>query len=29
MFKRIDHVEFVADQPDRTTQFYAAILGFN
>jgi catechol 2,3-dioxygenase-like lactoylglutathione lyase family enzyme len=28
MFKRIDHVEIVTDQLDRTVQFYAEILGF-
>jgi glyoxylase I family protein len=28
MFKRIDHVELVTDQPDRTIQFYTEILGF-
>ena len=28
MFKRIDHVEIVTDQPDRTVQFYTEILGF-
>ena len=28
MFKRIDHVEIVTDQPDRTVQFYTDILGF-
>jgi glyoxylase I family protein len=28
MFKRIDHVEIVTDQPDRTTQFYTEVLGF-
>ena len=29
MFKRIDHVELVTDQPDRTIKFYTDILGFN
>src|SRR5689334_7302403 len=28
MFKRIDHVEIVTDQLDRTVQFYSEILGF-
>ncbi len=28
MFKRIDHVEIVTDQPDRTVQFYTEVLGF-
>src|SRR5215470_12995552 len=28
MFKRIDHVEIVTDQPDRTIQFYTDVLGF-
>jgi len=28
MFKRIDHVEVVTDQPDRTVQFYTEVLGF-
>ena len=28
MFKRIDHVELVTDQPDRTIQFYTEVLGF-
>ena len=28
MFKRIDHVEIVTGQPDRSTQFYTDILGF-
>lgn len=28
MFKRIDHVELVTDQPLRTVQFYTEILGF-
>jgi catechol 2,3-dioxygenase-like lactoylglutathione lyase family enzyme len=28
MFKRIDHVEIVTDQPGRTEQFYTEILGF-
>jgi glyoxylase I family protein len=29
MFKRIDHVELVTDQPERTAQFYTDVLGFN
>ena len=29
MFKRIDHVEIVTDQPDKTVQFYTEVLGFN
>jgi catechol 2,3-dioxygenase-like lactoylglutathione lyase family enzyme len=29
MFKRIDHVEIVTDQLDRTVQFYTEVLGFN
>ena len=28
MFKRIDHVEIVTDQPDKTVAFYTDILGF-
>jgi glyoxylase I family protein len=28
MFKRIDHVEIVTDQPDRTVKFYTEVLGF-
>src|ERR1700720_2617762 len=28
MFKRIDHVEIVTDQLDRTVQFYTELLGF-
>jgi glyoxylase I family protein len=28
MFKRIDHVELVTDQPERTIQFYTDVLGF-
>jgi catechol 2,3-dioxygenase-like lactoylglutathione lyase family enzyme len=28
MFKRIDHVEIVTGQPDRTEQFYTEVLGF-
>ena len=28
MFKRIDHVEIVTDQPNRTIQFYTEVLGF-
>jgi glyoxylase I family protein len=28
MFKRIDHVEIVTDQLDRTMQFYTDVLGF-
>jgi glyoxylase I family protein len=28
MFKRIDHVEVVTDQLDRTVQFYTEVLGF-
>ena len=28
MFKRIDHVEIVTDQPDRTEKFYTEVLGF-
>jgi glyoxylase I family protein len=28
MFKRIDHVEIVTDQPARTEEFYTDVLGF-
>jgi len=28
MFKRIDHIEIVTDQPERTEKFYTEILGF-
>jgi catechol 2,3-dioxygenase-like lactoylglutathione lyase family enzyme len=28
MFKRIDHVEVITDEPERTVEFYTAILGF-
>ncbi len=28
MFKRIDHVEIVTDQPDKTVDFYTGVLGF-
>jgi glyoxylase I family protein len=28
MFKRIDHVEIVTDQLERTTRFYIDVLGF-
>jgi glyoxylase I family protein len=28
MFKRIDHVEIVTDQPERTARFYTEVLGF-
>jgi catechol 2,3-dioxygenase-like lactoylglutathione lyase family enzyme len=28
MFKRIDHIEIVTDQLDRTIEFYSEILGF-
>jgi glyoxylase I family protein len=28
MFKRIDHVEIVTDQPERTVEFYTEVLGF-
>ncbi len=28
MFKRIDHVEIVTDAPEKTTEFYTAVLGF-
>ena len=29
LFKRIDHVEIVTDQPKRTEQFYTDVLGFS
>jgi glyoxylase I family protein len=29
MFKRIDHVEIVTEQFDRTVEFYSAVLGFS
>lgn len=29
MFKRIDHVELITDQPERTEKFYTEVLGFN
>jgi glyoxylase I family protein len=29
MFKRIDHVEIVTDQLERTAQFYTEVLGFS
>ena len=29
MFKRIDHVEIVTDQLDRTVLFYTEVLGFS
>ena len=29
MFKRIDHVEIVTDQPERTAEFYTNVLGFS
>ena len=29
MFKRIDHVEIITDQLDRTVQFYTDVLGFS
>ena len=29
MFKRIDHVEIVTDQLERTIDFYTGVLGFN
>ena len=29
MFKRIDHVEIVTDQPERTEAFYTDVLGFS
>ena len=28
MFKKIDHVEIVTDQLDRTVEFYTDVLGF-
>lgn len=28
VFKRIDHVEIVTDQPERTVRFYTDVLGF-
>ncbi len=28
MFKRIDHVEVITDQPERTVEFYTDVLGF-
>jgi len=28
MFKRIDHIEIVTDQLDRTARFYTEVLGF-
>jgi glyoxylase I family protein len=28
VFKKIDHVEIVTDQPDRTEKFYTEVLGF-
>ncbi|MBM2812744.1 MAG: glyoxalase/bleomycin resistance protein/dioxygenase superfamily protein [Chloroflexi bacterium] len=28
MFKRIDHVEIVTDQPERTVEFFTEVLGF-
>jgi glyoxylase I family protein len=28
MFKRIDHVEIVTDQPERAVEFYTEVLGF-
>ena len=28
MFKKIDHVEIVTDQPDRSLEFYTGVLGF-
>lgn len=28
MFKRIDHVEIVTDQPERSVDFYTRVLGF-
>jgi catechol 2,3-dioxygenase-like lactoylglutathione lyase family enzyme len=28
VFKRIDHIEIVTDQLDRTVQFYTDVLGF-
>ena len=29
MFKRIDHVELITDQAERTEKFYTEVLGFN
>lgn len=29
MFKRIDHVEIVTDQPEKTERFYRDVLGFS
>lgn len=29
MFKRIDHVEIVTDQPERSVDFYTRVLGFS
>ena len=28
MFKRIDHVELITDEPERTEKFYTDVLGF-
>lgn len=28
MFRRIDHVEIITDQPESTIQFYTGVLGF-
>jgi glyoxylase I family protein len=28
MFKKIDHVEIVTDQPEQTVRFYTEVLGF-
>ena len=28
MFKRIDHIEIVTDEPERTERFYTEVLGF-
>ena len=28
MFKRIDHIEIITDQPEHTVDFYTEILGF-
>jgi 4-hydroxyphenylpyruvate dioxygenase-like putative hemolysin len=28
MFKKIDHVEIVTDQPDKTVEFYTQVLEF-
>jgi len=28
LFKKIDHVEIVTDEPDRTAEFYTGVLGF-